>query len=122
MSREEYWEMDCSLVISYREAWRIRQEHENQMAWLQGLYIYDALSSVPIIVQGFAKKGAEQREYPKKPYDFAESKKEKEPVNQADKDAKFKADLIRAKMSNFAASFNAKRKANEDKQTDEGKE
>lgn len=123
MTREEYWDMDCTLVIPYREAWKIKQEHENHMAWLQGLYIYDALSSVPIIVQGFAKKGAKQREYPNEPYEFADQKTDKKSVtNKADKEAKQKAEMIRAKMSNFASSFNAKRKAEEERQQDERKE
>lgn len=36
-------------------------------AWLQGIYIRDALQSVGLLVNGFVPKGAKPQEYPKRP-------------------------------------------------------
>ena len=45
MSYKEYWEMDCELVRAYRKAYEYKQEYDNSLLWLQGLYIYNAMSA-----------------------------------------------------------------------------
>lgn len=71
MTYEQFWEHDCLLVVPYRKAYQQRLEHENYTAWLQGMYIYDAFSSV--ISQAFSKGGGSR--YPDKPYEFNKPKK-----------------------------------------------
>ena len=45
MSYKEYWQMDCELVRAYRKAYEFKQEYDNSLLWLQGLYIYNAMES-----------------------------------------------------------------------------
>ena len=44
MSPAEYWDGDASLARYYREAFQHKQEYDDTIAWLNGLYVYDALS------------------------------------------------------------------------------
>ena len=68
MSSAEYWEGDCSLTRYYRKAYKIKQEEININAWLQGLYVYDAVSTA--VHNALRGKNSKAREYAKQPYDF----------------------------------------------------
>lgn len=84
MTEEQYWDRDSTLVKYYREAEELRKERMNQEAWLQGMYIYDAISRLSPILRAFAKKGTKAQPYveeaypiSKKTVEEAELKKEK---------------------------------------------
>lgn len=67
MTEEQYWNGEPRLAISYRTAFKQRQESSNYNIWLQGLYIYDAFSTV--IYNGFTRgKNQKARSYPDRPY------------------------------------------------------
>ena len=71
MSYAEYWEGDPKLTQYYRKAYRIKQEEINNTAWLQGLYIYDAISTaLHNALRGFGKQKPPAKDYAKQPYDF----------------------------------------------------
>ena len=71
MSYAEYWEGDPSLAQYYRKAYRIRQEEINNNAWLQGLYIYDAVSTALYnSLRGMGKQKPPAKDYAKQPYDL----------------------------------------------------
>lgn len=70
MTYEEYWEMDSSLVIAYREAERIRTQRNNFNSWLAGRYIYDALCCASPIFHDLARPGTKAHPYLEKPYEF----------------------------------------------------
>ena len=55
MTPEQYWEGDCELVRYYRKAAQIRQDLKNQDAWLQGMYVYQAIGNLAPILRAFAK-------------------------------------------------------------------
>lgn len=77
MTYEQFWEQDCELVKYYRKAMKIRQELSNQQAWLQGLYVYEAIADLTPILHAFAKKGSKPKPYPSKPFEFSETKEKK---------------------------------------------
>lgn len=90
MTEEQYWDKDCLLTKYYREAEEIRIEKANQMAWLQGMYIYDALARISPILRAFSKKGTKAQPYPEEPYPIgkksaedSKNKKEKENYDKA---------------------------------------
>ena len=61
----------------------MRQEQHNQMMWLQGMYVYEAIGDMAPILQAFAKKGTKPTPYPTEPYPLnaerkAQQKKNKE--------------------------------------------
>lgn len=68
MTTSEYWDGDPSLAKAYREAKRIKNEETNRILWLQGMYIYEAVSDIAPILQAFAKKGTKAKPYPDHPY------------------------------------------------------
>lgn len=85
MSEEQFWDKDCLLTKYFREAEALRNEKANQQAWLQGMYIYDALSRISPILHAFCKKGTKAQPYVKEPYPISKqeienskSKREKE--------------------------------------------
>ena len=78
MSPEQYWEKDNTLVIDYRKADKLRFDRENQMAWLQGLYFYDALCKVSPILHAFAGSDSKPGPYPELPYQLNKAKREEE--------------------------------------------
>lgn len=68
MTAEQYWEQDCTLVKAYRKAAQIRQDLQNQQAWLQGMYIYEALCDVSPAFRAICAK--KPTPYIKEPYDL----------------------------------------------------
>lgn len=54
----------------FREAEKLRQEQLNSIAWLQGMYVYDAIARLSPILHAFAKKGTKPRPYTSNPYSF----------------------------------------------------
>ena len=76
MSLAEYWDGDPILAQYYRKAYLIKQEQENNIAWLQGLYIYDAVSTaLHNALRGFGKGNIPARDYAKEPYCFNNKEK-----------------------------------------------
>jgi hypothetical protein len=99
MSYAEYWEGDSSLTRAYRKAYQIKQEEINNNAWLQGLYVYDAVSTaLHNALRGMGKSKPPAREYAKKPYEF--KNKEKTEAEKA-KEVEFEQQKAAAWMENF---------------------
>lgn len=68
MTYEQYWEQDATLAIYYRKADELRKERINQSAWLQGLYIYDALARLAPLFNSNVKKGTKPKPYVEEAY------------------------------------------------------
>lgn len=64
----EFWHGDYTQLRFYADAYRLRIDHENYNAWLQGAYIYDALCAVSPVLNAFAKRGTKPSPYHEKPY------------------------------------------------------
>lgn len=77
MTADEYWRQSPFLAEGYRKADALRKRRQNEVLWLQGLYIYDAFSVT--MANAFKKKGARAVKYPEEPYDIGKkTKAEKE--------------------------------------------
>ncbi len=83
MSSAEYWEGEPSLTRYYRKAYKIKQEEINNNAWLQGLYIYDAVSTS--LHNALRDKNQRAKEYAKQPFNFENKNKEKSEFEKAKK-------------------------------------
>ena len=68
MTYEQYWEMSPYLAVAYRKAWKLRKQVDNEQAWLQGLYVFDAFAVC--LANAFAKRGAKKQNYIEKPLDI----------------------------------------------------
>lgn len=94
MTYEQYWHGDVSLTRTFIEADKIRQRRKNEDAWLQGMYIYDALARVSPIFRAFAPRGTKASPYPTKPYDLDGKEKTKADKAQAEENERLKAVLF----------------------------
>ena len=89
MTYEQYWESNPYLAVTYRKAFELKRKLDNEQAWIQGLYIYDAFSVS--LANAFAKRGATTQKYFEKPVDIF-------PLTEAEKKQREKEEY--AKMQN----------------------
>lgn len=85
MSYQEFWDASPFLVVSYRKAYKLKREAENEMAWLQGLYNYHAFSIC--LANAFSTNG-KRYNYAEKPLDIfplTEAEKKKREQEEIDK-------------------------------------
>ena len=114
MTWEQFWEQDSSLVKDYREAHRLRLEEDNYLAWLHGLYIYEALCNASPLFRAFSKSGTRAGPYPEKPHEFQSRKRMTvEEENQAKQRAGMA--YMQRMTARFNQNFFQKQKAAEDK-------
>lgn len=110
MTPEQYWDGESWLKKAYRKAYRLRIENEERIqdrnAWLQGIYIRDALQSVSILVNGFVPKGTKPLDYPDKPLLEAQEEKKKAEAQKQREDNQMQLQM--ALFQAFAEQFNKK--------------
>jgi hypothetical protein len=108
MTPEQFWNEDSTLVVAYRKAFEMKQEADNTRMWLQGAYIYDAISRLIPIMQPFAKKGTKAVPYLEKPYPLKEdSDNEDKPKDKNIEQGKVKAlEWMQEKMAAINGRFN----------------
>lgn len=76
MSYEQYWDASPYIAVSYRKAYKLKRQVDNENAWLAGLYVYDAVAIG--LANAFSKRGAKKHEYLERPIDiFPLTEKEK---------------------------------------------
>ena len=78
MTEEQYWDRDSQLVVAYRKAEELRANKRNQEMWLQGAYVYEAISRISPILHAFAKKGTKPMPYLSEPYALTEKQVERQ--------------------------------------------
>lgn len=106
MSYAEYWEGDSKLAQYYRKAYRIKQDRFNNNAWLQGMYVYDAISTaLHNALRGFGKTKPPAKDYAKQPYEF--NNKVKTEAEKA-KEVEIEQEKAAAWMENFVRMNNSK--------------
>lgn len=88
MSYEQYWEQSPHLAAVYRKAYRLRREMENEQAWLQGLYVFDAFAVC--LANAFAKSGAKRHKYLEKPIDIFPLTEAEKKRREAEENAKMR--------------------------------
>lgn len=92
MTYDEYWYGDVRMTGAFIEADKLRQKQKNTEMWLMGLYVYDAISRLAPILNGFAKD-PKAKDYPKMPYGEKEKKKD-EPSEQEVANERLKSQLF----------------------------
>lgn len=96
--------MDCELVRDYRKAYEFKQEYDNSLLWLQGLYVYKALEAQRPGWAFYSSKHPRPEKYLEKPIAITEQLK-----------AKYKAEETQKMAEQFRAAFH-RRNQNLDKQ------
>ena len=66
MTEDQYWRGKPYLTVVYRDVAKRKREETNEYLWIQGMYIYEAFSTV--MYNAFRKKGTNPAKYAEKPY------------------------------------------------------
>ncbi len=102
MTYDEFWNQNVDMVRAYRKADELKRRRENEILWLQGVYVRDAL--VCTVGNMFAGKSGKQYEYPKEPYAITEADiRERE-----EREARLAQERIKAEFAAFAARMQKK--------------
>ena len=67
MTYEQFYYGDYTLVLAYREAYKLKLQERNQELWLQGLYVLEAIAS----------SNSKDHKYPKEPFPIDREEQEK---------------------------------------------
>lgn len=110
MTYDQYWRDDPSLVRAYRKAQELKRKWENEQAWLQGMYIYEALCDVSPVLHAFAKRGTKPAQYASEPYAVTRVEQE---IKHA-REEKARQQRYREYLARFAKSFNERFKKEAD--------
>ena len=68
MSYDEFWKESPYRAKFYREAHELKLKQKDELMWVQGMYIYEALCEVSPVLHAFSKKGTKPLPYSDKPY------------------------------------------------------
>lgn len=68
MSYDEFWKKSPYRTKFYREAHELKLKQKDELMWVQGMYIYEALCEVSPVLHAFSKKGTKPLPYSDKPY------------------------------------------------------
>lgn len=108
MSYEQYWDETPFLAVTYRKAYRLKRELDNENAWLQGMYVYDAFAVC--LANAFSKRGAKKQQYLERPADLF-------PLSEAEKKRREREE--QAKMQKAMESMMKKQKRSKAKKQKE---
>ena len=89
MSYAEFWDEPSSLAAVYREAYKLKREIDNEQAWLQGLYVFDAFAVC--LSNAFAHRGAKKQNYLERPIDIFPLTEQEKKRRQQEENAKMQA-------------------------------
>jgi hypothetical protein len=104
MSYDEFWNQDVALVRVYRKADELKRIRQNEVLWLQGMYIYEALCDASPVFHAFAKKGTKPMPYAKEPYAITET----EIRERKEREARAKEERFKAEFAAFAEQMRKK--------------
>ena len=105
MTYEQFWDGDATMVLAYRKAHEIKKDLDNERAWLQGMYIYEALCDVSPLFNMNSKRGTKAHPYRTSPYEF---KKPVVTVEDETNEQKEQMNKMLEKMNVFARLHNKK--------------
>ena len=114
MTYEQFWDGDTSAHKAYLKAKKIRLSEQNQMAWLQGMYFYEALLDVTPYLKAFSK--SKPKPYVEEPYDLFEAERKA----RAEREQRERYERIKANVAAFAKRYQEKRQKESEKQEVDG--
>lgn len=108
MTEGQYWDGNADLAKYYRKAEELRQERVNQEAWLQGMYVYDAVARLTPVLHAFAKKGSKAEPYVSEPYPINERTQKQAQIEKEKRTAEAGKRYLQALMAQNNKHFEGK--------------
>lgn len=109
MTYDEYWNQDVLMAKYFKKAHVLKLKEMDQAAWLQGVYVYEAILKVSPILHAFAKSGTKPEPYSSKPYGIfdKQEKTETEVKPEIKEDMTKKLEIEKAQwfFKNWVAGF-----------------
>ena len=102
MTYDQFWDGEVTAHKCFREAKKIRLSEQNQMAWLQGMYVYEAIADLAPALKAFARGRA--KPYTKEPYDLFEGERKA----REEREARAKEERLKAEFAAFAEQIRMK--------------
>ena len=100
MSYEQFWDGEPNMAAAYRKADQLRRKRENELLWLEGMYMREALAST---VGNMFSKGNKHK-YPTEPFPVTED----EVKERREREQKAKMERIKAAFTAKALSLNSR--------------
>lgn len=91
MSYVQYWEESPFLAVAFRKAFHLKRQLENEQAWLQGFYFYDAIAVC--LANAFSKPGSRRQVYLEKPIEIFPLTEREKKIKEAQENAKMEATM-----------------------------
>lgn len=107
MSYQEFWYGDVCAVKAYKKAYELKMELENQRLWLQGMYVYDAISRLYPLFNPMTKARTVEP-YVAEPYPLTKKTREKSERRKADEKARKDFEFFKAKVAAINARHEKK--------------
>ena len=94
MTYDQFWHGAPGLVEYYRKAHQFQLEEQNFMAYIQGIYVRDAIAEF-VEFYGFSKNPKPLNKYPKQPYPITSTAKEKKEVDKEEEIANYYLNMFK---------------------------
>lgn len=109
MTSNEYWYGDCLLVRAYRKADELNRRRQNEMLWLQGAYVYEAILDASPVLHAFSKK-PKAHPYASAPYPITSEERQHKAV----KDERKRYEAGRERLKKWMETTNQRMKLREE--------
>ena len=108
MPLREFWEEDPNLFWAYRFSFynksKTKRDYDNQLAWLQGAYIYQAVSIA--LNNGFSDN---KMDYPEEPFDLYKQKEEENVIDKQKQQQKILEERLKARAKKIEGMLGGKK-------------
>lgn len=102
MSYNDFWYGDVAMTRYYRKAHELQERRQNELLWLQGAYVYEALCDASPLFRISLKKGVVKPEpYAKAPYPITAA----EVREREEKERKRKEEAMKAAFAAFVQNM-----------------
>ena len=91
MTYEQFWDESPCLAVAFRKAFRLKRELDNESAWLQGFYFYDAIAVC--LSNAFSKPGSKKQVYFDNPIQIFPLTDRERKIKEAQENAKMEATM-----------------------------
>ena len=115
MSYDEFWNGSADRAVYYRKAYLMQQRRNNDLAWLNGRYVFDAIMAAAPAFKPSAGKNGDPPKYLKEPYPFTKEDCEERQRRDMEEKAKRFREYVNARNAEQRSRQEVKEDANDNR-------